>query len=656
MPGRVSLLLLCLAGVVPAAQPAPDPWHAALSALNLTPEMGVRILLPNQAHEMEPARLTEWLEQGGFVLLTGDSPAARFFGFRRLEGAATVRSVVDLRRPKLPIIWQEETETPVFEVPSEATLFAQEKRQGAALMAGLKRGRGGILWLATGPGANGFERYPYLPHALADLGLQPPVVARNLWAFFDSSYRLRADPNYLARKWRRNGVAAIHVAAWHYFETDEGRDKYLRELIGACHRNLIQVYAWLELPHVSERFWQDHPEWREKTASGEDAHLDWRKLMNLRQPACRAAVSAGVQELLTRFDWDGVNLAELYFESLEGYQNPSRFTPMNADVRREVQQAHGFDPMELFQGTANPDGLRQFLDYRAQLAKRIQQEWVAEIGALRRTLPHLDLVLTHVDNLLQPDTRDQIGADAKAILPMLDRQDLTLLVEDPAPAWSMGPMRYPELARRYAALTKRMSKVAIDINVVERYQDVYPTRQQTGVELFQEIHLAAGAFSRVTVYFESSILNEDWPLMPAALAVPSRLKWTGDRLQLTTPSGVGVRWAGSAKVNGVAWPVASDGIVWLPPGEHRLEAGEGAPAISLNDLNATLKSAAVRPGGLEFAYESRTRALAKLSAPPAKLWIDGQASEPIIWQFDDEWVLVLPRGQHLVTVADQSGL
>ena len=65
------------------------------------------------------------------------------------------------------------------------------------------------------------------------------------------------------------------------FRSGAEQDAYLRRLIEACHRQGIAVYAWLELPHVSERFWPDHPEWREQTAIGQDAQLDWRKLMNL---------------------------------------------------------------------------------------------------------------------------------------------------------------------------------------------------------------------------------------------------------------------------------------------------------------------------------------------------------------------------------------
>ena len=217
------------------------------------------------------------------------------------------------------------------------------------MLAGFRRGAGAVLWVAVSPGERGYERFPYLSHALADLGLDPPFRSTRLWAFFDSSYRLRVDLDYFAARWRKSGISALHVAAWHFYDPDAERDAYLKRLIAACHANGILVYAWLELPHVSEKFWDDHPEWREKTGVLQDAQLDWRKLMNLTNRDCFRAASAGVKDLIARFDWDGVNLAELYFESLEGICNPSRFTPMNDDVRALFRAAGGFDPIELFQ-------------------------------------------------------------------------------------------------------------------------------------------------------------------------------------------------------------------------------------------------------------------------------------------------------------------
>src|SRR5207237_6637529 len=200
-----------------------------------------------------------------------------------------------------------------------------------------------------------------------------------LWAFFDYSYRMRVDVDYFAARWRSAGIGALHVAAWHFYEADPERDRYLNALIAACHRKGILVYAWLELPHVSEKFWNDHPEWREKTAVLQDAQLDWRKLMNLTNRDCFQAVSQGVKTLVERFDWDGVNLAELYFESLEGAANAARFTPMNNDVRVQFQLLRGFDPLELFPpGKSTPAQLRSFLDYRADLTRRQQEEWIEQ--------------------------------------------------------------------------------------------------------------------------------------------------------------------------------------------------------------------------------------------------------------------------------------
>ncbi|HUQ95731.1 MAG TPA: hypothetical protein VM120_28895 [Bryobacteraceae bacterium] len=655
-----ALVLLLGAGQVWGATAAPDDgWARILSAVNLRPELGAAVILPSQAAAMPAGDLGVRLRQGWYVLLEGSSKAAESFGFKATSRRVVVRSAVDSHDPNIPIVWEQAVDLPVFDIPAGATIFSRERWAGAPLAAGLRVGAGGILWVATDPGVNGRERFPYVLQALRGLGLEPLLDSRRLWVFLDTSYRMRVDPDYMARLWRRNGIAALHIAAWHYQEPDEQRDLYLRRLIGALHRNAIHVYAWLELPHVSEVFWQAHPEWREQTASGADAHLDWRKLMNLRNPGCAAAVKVGVRELLRRFDWDGVNLAELYFESLEGHSNPSRFTPMNSDIRQEFRQQAGFDPLNLFQDgserhrSKNPAGLSQFLHYRAVLAERIQQEWIGTMDEIRKELPHLDLVLTHVDNLLEPETRDRIGADARRLLPLLDKHDLTFLVEDPATAWSLGPERYPKIAAQYAPLVRNPSRLAIDINVVDRYQDVYPTKQQTGVELFQELHLAANVFSRVTLYVESSLRKSDWPLVGAAAASVKSLRREPERLTVNLAAWGGVRWQGAAMVDGALWPFATNGWVWLPPGEHVVEKTGAGPALALLDLNAEFKDARVEGAKLEFAYESQARAFAILSKPVKQLWVDGIPVEPTIWVFDDGWVLVLPRGQHIATISPE---
>ena len=628
-------------------------WGELLSSIGMTPgsPASAGVFVAPQGTGAPAGEWTARAEHGAILVLEGESPLATAFGFRpSAEPHVMVHNVEDLRMPALRIIWEKALDLPVFDLPSGARVFARERWGKAPLIAGYRTGAGAVLWVAAPPGPHGYERFPYLPQALTDLGLEPPFRSARLWAFFDSAYRLRADPDYLATHWRAAGIGALHVAAWHYWERAPESDVYLRRLIEACHRNAILVYAWFELPHVSEKFWDQHPEWREKTALRQDAQLDWRKLINLTNRSAFVAVSGGVRDLVAGFDWDGVNLAELYFESLEGVDNPARLTPMNDDVRGEFRQATGLDPLVLFDAnslqhwTKNPQGLKRFLDFRAELARRQQAEWIAQIEIIRKSKPHLDLALTHIDDRFDPSMREKLGADASRVLPMLGQHDFTFLIEDPATIWNLGPQRYPQIAARYSGLTPAQEKLAIDVNIVERYQDVYPTKQQTGAELFALVHTAASAFPRVALYFENSILRPDLPLLASAASTVSRIEQANRGLLVRSARGVGVPWKGPALVDGKLWPVTDGATVWLPPGTHSIEAAAQAPPLRVLDFNGDLKSASAASGALEFIYQSSARAIAIVDRTPKTLTVDGIASVPQMLGN----ALLLPKGQHLI--------
>ena len=192
-------------------------WPAILSSVGLTASpTGVAAVFVVRGNS--PLSATQWLERaerGAFVILEGDSPVSREIGFVSSQARVLVRGVEDLRSPKLEIVWEKPLAVPVFSAPSQARVFARERWGYAPLMAGFRRGSGGVLWLAVSPGVQGHERFPYLIQALADLGFDPPFRSANLWAFFDSSYRTRVDLDYFAERWRKAGISTLHVAAWH---------------------------------------------------------------------------------------------------------------------------------------------------------------------------------------------------------------------------------------------------------------------------------------------------------------------------------------------------------------------------------------------------------------------------------------------------------
>jgi len=643
--------------------PDAGPWPAILGAIGFQAGQPgpPRIIVVRGAAEGQGVDWAARAAGGALVILDGDSAAARSLGFRASSRRVRTVAVEDLRNPGLDIVWEHPVEVLLSETPPQATVFARERHSGVPLMAGFRTGQGGVLWLAVPPGERGYERFPYLLHALADIGAAPPFRSRRLWAFFDSSYRLRVDADYMAGRWLRAGICGLHVAAWRYFEPDRERDAYLQRLIEACHRRGILVYAWLEPPHVSERFWDAHPDWREKTALGDDAHLDWRKLMNLQNPACFRAAAEGVELLLRRFEWDGVNLAELYFESLQGHENPSRFTPMNENVRRAFRSLAGFDPLELFDKTSahynarNPAGLRRFLDYRAELALSMQEQWLRVAEEARRFQPDLDVVLTHVDDRLDLRMRDAIGADAASAAPLVSRFAFTFMVEDPATVWHLGPERYARLAGRYERLVRDPRRLAIDINITPRYQDVYPTRQQTGTELFLLVHGAARAFRRVALYPEHSIEAADEVWLAAAAAAVERAAYDGRRLTVRSRDGVGVCWPGPAMVNGRLWPASDGETLWLPAGEHVVEPAGRAPDVRLLHLAGELLDAEPLAGGLSFRYRSSGPAYAVTDKRPRGVELDGTEAPAAPLEAEGRYTVRLPKGEHTVRLWGAGG-
>jgi hypothetical protein len=618
--GIRSITLAALASTAWCQTQLPASWPKILDSVNMRPE-----------------NLHIVVGEGNGVVATNER--------------VTVRRIIDRHRPQIEIYWSEPKELPRYVLPAGATIFATERWSGAPMLAGIRNGKETTLWMAADPGAQGYERFPYLPQALAELGVQPKARASDLWAFFDSSYRLRADPEILARQWRQAGIGALHMAAWHYWEPHAERDTWLRRLIEICHLHSIQVYAWVELPHVSEKFWTDHPEWRERTGLLGDAHLDWRKLMNLQSRDCFQEVEHGLRELAQRFDWDGINMGELYFESLEGYSNPARFTPFNDDVRREFQKTAGFDPAELFTTrTKDTPAMRRFLNFRAELAGRMQREWMDVLSSIRRERPHIDIVLTHIDDRFDTQIPDLLGADTTKVLPLLDEHDFTFLVEDPATIWHMGPSRYDEIARRYALISRQQNKLAIDINVVERYQDVYPTKHATGVELFQTVHRAAHAFERVALYFEKSILPPDLPLLSASAAPVISISERDGGLSTDTKRDTWIAFDGPAQVNGRNWPIAANGFVLVPGGKNQITSGKPL-ALLVEDCSARVISAAGTAEGIEIEYESRTRARLRLNARPERILLDGKEFETPPREYNGKYGIALPPGRHKVYFA-----
>ncbi len=89
--------------------------------------------------------------------------------------------------------------------------------------------------------------------------------------------------------------------------------------------------------------------------------------------------------------------------------------------------------------------------------------------------------------------------------------------------------------------------------------------------------------------------------------------------------------------------------IWLPAGAHCVEPVSALPHVL--DFNGELRSAErTDDSTIELSYENASRAFALLDRKPARLELDGAVAGLTVLPSDQRFVLLLPRGRHLVTI------
>jgi hypothetical protein len=601
------------------------------------------------------------VENGAILVSEGITPLSKKLGFLP-NSPIQARQFEEIAYPEIEISWENAEKLSPLKAPAGALVLNREKDSGEAMVCLLPHGRGKCLLLAAALDpltGEAYARFPYLLQELQQAGLNFPFRSVRLSAFFDYGYRYNEDPYILAKAWRKTGIQAIHVGTWDFFDGGRTEEAYLHKLIDACHQNGILVYGWLELPHVSTKFWEKRPEWREKTAANRDANVDWRYVMNLNNPQCFQAISEGLERLFRRFEWDGVNLSELYFDSPSGKEEPESFTPFNKNVRSEFKQRSGNDPLDFFKKESpnywkrNVSEWKKFVDYRVELERDLNERFIQLLSGFRSSFaPDLDIVVTYVDNIYDTSMREAVGADVSGMLKLLERYEFTLVMEDPGTVWHLGPRRYAELAQTYSRLTPDAEQLGIDINIIDRDQTTYPTQKQTGTEFLELFYHAGHNFQTVLAYSEQTILPQDARLVSFAITPEIRAQIVGSEIRVHAP--ISVNYCSGFEqvdfyVDGGLWPCVDSGEVSLPSGSHSISIGSnaGMKRPRLIKLNGNLSGARYASDKvIEFSYSAHSRAIAIFDHVLQSLQIDDRASA----KMGSSWAM-LPRGTHKVRAA-----
>lgn len=556
--------------------------------------------------EADRSHVTRFVEEGGILLTDGVTRLTASLGFKS-DSKPVVKGVKDLYY-NLDFFTSGFMETVVPEAGDKLIYQAQN---GPALGVIRKVKRGGIFYLSTPydpDSGRGYSRFPTLINVLLSFfNLHPPEFVPRLEAYFEPGLRQDVSTEVLAKSWREIGIRYIHVSAWHFYQNWSYDYKLL---INECHKRGIAVYAWLELPYLTREFWDRHPEFREKNYMGGDVQNFWRYPLALEDPACREAVYVELEKVFANYDFDGVNMAELYFENEgEEMSNTKTLSPFHPWALKAFQDKYGFDMRDIFNPESshyyrkNEPSVEKFYQFRADLIYSLHAEFIKFLEKIRKSRKNFDIVITVVDSLEYPKAVKNWGVDARRIASLMKDYPFTLMVEDPYTMWDLSPERYERIKKAYRNIGVPPSKLALNLNVVDIHEQGsgFASSRQTGTELYQMLRAASSEGHRVISYCEATIPDQDLPLIGSVMEAPK-----GAILPSQESTGaMNVRWA-SGTIYGLR------------------ETGDG----------------------IALQYDSPTTCYVALSCEPQEVWIDGAKAEKSVLTGEGEWIICLPSGKH----------
>lgn len=623
------------------------------------------VLLLSQEEAKELAEedneyIEESIRAGLAVITWGQSSLSESLGINFPGDKRKIDGYTWVGKSDIPILFEESVTLEIFTSEESLKVLAEDAEKGPVMVSG-SYGSGSFIYsgipVASKEGP-GYEYFPFFMEAVKGLlGMTPAFARDDLALYVDAGFHTDESPAELAERIKSYGVDQINLSAWYSLE-DHG--SIYKGIIEECHKRGISVFAWFELPFVSIDFWDKHPEWREKTAAGEDAHIDWRRLMALSDPEALEAVKEYTRGIITGFDWDGIDIAEIYFEAPgAGFEDMDKFTPMNDSFRSSFKERHEVDPIKAFDKYSiyywkyNKGMKQKLVEYRVELITRLHEEFLLLCEDIRKEKPYLRTIVTVIDSIADKNMREEIGVDADAIAALQEKYDFLLQVEDPFTLWNLGPDRYKVIGEEYRNIISEENELSIDINVIDRKGEVYPTSKQRGIELYQLVNNAGKYTDKVILYSLATLEEDDMELVPYSTASDISVRQISEA-EYATRADKRFIWRTDTSgktflVDGQIWPFVSAGGVIIPGGGHKLEVQdiENDSVFLIESVNGEI-SDVIRDEATSFCYSSEGRFYIIVSRKPSQVEIDGQSFKPELIENYGKYTLCLPHGEHRI--------
>ena len=622
--------------------------------------------------------VVHFVENGGNLITDRKNNLIQKLGITFTNSQVKLHFIRDKFYPEEPIAWNHSPLSNKFNYNADDEIFCEDASTGLPVAIGRVVKGGKVIYLNTAFDPLtpfGYSYYPYMMEYVGRFFGQQPVFKReNLDMYFDPGFRKNTSEEELVKRWVKQGIRVIHVAGWHQYP------KYTYDyahLIKIAHANGILVYAWIEPPQVSQKFWTDHPEWREKNYLNQDIHKDevlkasWRYPVALTNKDCFKAASAVYLDLLKKNDFDGVNIAELNFEAGKGFNDPKVFTPMNSSAIKEFRSRFGYDLRDIFNPNSyyywkdNPKVKEQVTRYRVDKVSELHDALLSQVRNFAKTRQGFNVIVTFYDSYFSPEVTEYYGVSSDKMIELQKKYNFMLQPEDPQNKWSTNPDRYIEMGRLYAKKMNDSTKLMLDLNILNfRNKDEvtpFPTLIQTGLESYQLINAASKGASRFTVYSESSCNPQDISFFGYASSGMVNYDEIEGGFKGNSPYSFVLQLPKEIKaisVDGENVVGYRSNLYLIPAGEHTIHTHlNDIPGFSTDELqpellsfSGNLLSINYEMRKISFEYKGDERTLASLNNKPTSIQVDGKDYGFEVLKGNDCFTVMLPSGSHHIDI------
>ena len=142
------------------------------------------------------------------------------------------------------------------------------------------------------------------------------------------AYYRRVPLAEVGRRIRQQGFTCVHLVD---YGAEGSRPEELKRFAEAFRAEGLSPVLCL-YPGTHSRLYRQHPEWRQRMLTGIDGRCDWRTWLCPNRPEFVAAYCDHVREQMSTGGFDGVQLAEIWFENWGGPLRSGKPNPHYACV------------------------------------------------------------------------------------------------------------------------------------------------------------------------------------------------------------------------------------------------------------------------------------------------------------------------------------